>query len=102
MIQKPYRCGGVVNGTSLLRQGFCAWLRDGCGREYCRGDAMVCSVNTRAVGNLAIASVLTIFLGACGGGMSLPSFSSSSPEPQEAAVAPEMPASIRSDEIVGR
>ena len=63
---------------------------------------MVRSVNTRAVGNLAIASALTIFLGACGGGMSLPSFSSAPSAPQEPAVAPEMPASIRADEIVGR
>jgi hypothetical protein len=56
----------------------------------------------RNVANLAIASALTIFLGACSS-MSLPSLSSSSsPEPAEPGVAPEMPASIRSDEIVGR
>ena len=63
---------------------------------------MVWSRNARAVGNLGIASALTIFLGACSS-MSLPSLSSSSaPEPAESAVAPEMPANIRSDEIVGR
>jgi hypothetical protein len=60
------------------------------------------SLNARAAGNLGIASVLTIFLAACGGGMSLPSFSSSPSEPAEAPAAPEMPATIRSDEIVGR
>ena len=65
-----------------------------------RGNAMVRSRNARAVANLGIASALTVFLGACGS-MSLPSFSSSpsvAPEP----VAPEVPASIRPDEIVGR
>jgi hypothetical protein len=63
---------------------------------------MVRSSNARAVGNLAIASALTIFLGACGS-MSLPSLSSSSPEPApEPGVAPEIPATIRAAEIVGR
>jgi hypothetical protein len=64
-----------------------------------RGNAMVRSRKTRAVANLGIASALTIFLGACGS-MSLPSFSSSpsvAPEP-----VPEVPATIRPDEIVGR
>jgi len=57
--------------------------------------------NARTVARLAAASALTIFLGACGS-MSLPSLSSNtSPEP-EPGVAPEMPASIRADEIVGR
>jgi hypothetical protein len=64
---------------------------------------MVRSFSARTVANLGIASALTIFLGACGS-MSLPSLSSSSapetaPEP---GVAPEMPATIRADEIVGR
>ena len=63
---------------------------------------MISSGNARTVARLATATALTIFLGACGGGMSLPSFSSSSPEPVEPGVAPEMPASIRADEIVGR
>ncbi len=61
---------------------------------------MVRSRNARAVANLGIACALTILLGACGS-MSLPSFSSSpsvAPEP----VAPEVPATIRPDEIVGR
>lgn len=64
---------------------------------------MISSGNARTVARLAAASALTVFLGACGGGMSLPSFSSSSSEPApEPGVAPEMPASIRADEIVGR
>src|SRR5229473_1361088 len=87
--------------TSLLRQQFYAWLRDGCGHEFARGKAMVRSVNARAVANLGIASVLTIFLGACGS-MNLPSFSSSPAVAPEPGVAPEMPATIRADEIVGR
>ena len=78
----------------------------GCGTgaaaNFARGKAMVRSLNARAVANLGIASALTIFLGACGGGMSLPSFSSAPSAPPEPAVAPEMPASIRADEIVGR
>jgi len=63
---------------------------------------MIGSGNARKIANLAIASVLTIFLAGCSS-MSLPSLSSSSsPEPIEPGVAPEMPASIRGDEIVGR
>jgi hypothetical protein len=64
---------------------------------------MVRSLSARTIANLGIASALTMLLGACGS-MSLPSLSSSStpaaaPEP---GVAPEMPATIRADEIVGR
>jgi hypothetical protein len=62
---------------------------------------MVRSLNVRAIGNLGIASALTIFLGACGS-MNLPSFSSSPTPAPEPGVAPEMPATIRPDEIVGR
>jgi hypothetical protein len=63
---------------------------------------MVRSRSVRGVANLGIASALTIFLGACGS-MSLPSFSSSTPTAApEPGVAPEMPATIRPDEIVGR
>jgi hypothetical protein len=62
---------------------------------------MVWLRNARAVGNLGIASVLTIFLGACGS-MSLPSLSSSPSVAPEPGVAPEVPATIRPDEIVGR
>jgi len=86
----------------LLRQAFYDWLLDGSGQEIARGNAMIGSENARNVANLAIASALTIFLAGCSS-FSLPSLSSSSsPEPVEPGVAPEMPASIRADEIVGR
>ena len=59
--------------------------------------------NARVVANLVIVSALAMFLGACSS-MSLPSFSSSSPapEPTDPGGGPEMPATIRADEIVGR
>ena len=62
---------------------------------------MISSRNARTVANLAIASALTIFLGACSS-MSLPSLSSNPAPDAEPGVAPEMPATIRADEIVGR
>ena len=61
---------------------------------------MIRSCNARTFANLGIASALAILLGACSS-MSLPSFSSS-PSKQEPGVAPEMPATLRADEIVGR
>jgi hypothetical protein len=48
-----------------------------------------------------MASALAVLLGACSS-MSLPSFSSSPSAAPEAAPAPEMPATIRADEIVGK
>ena len=64
---------------------------------------MVRSGSVRTVTNLGIASALTLFLAACNG-ISMPSFQSNNPPPppQEPGVAPEMPATIRPDEIVGR
>ena len=62
---------------------------------------MISSRNARTVANLAIASALTILLAACSS-MSLPSMSSSPPPDAEPGVVPEMPATIRADEIVGR
>jgi hypothetical protein len=63
---------------------------------------MVDSRGMRTAANLGIVSVMAVFLGACSS-MSLPSFSSSSPTAApEPAPAPEMPASIRPDEIVGK
>jgi len=86
----------------LLWQVFYDWLLDGSGQEFAWGNAMIGSGSARNVANLAIASALTIFLAGCSS-FSLPSLSpSSSPEPSEPGVAPEMPASIRADEIVGR
>ena len=61
---------------------------------------MIRSCNARMFANLGIASALAILLGACGS-MNLPSFSSS-PSEREPGVAPEMPATLRADEIVGR
>jgi hypothetical protein len=84
----------------LLRQRFCAWLRD---ERYYElfGGFMVRSFSARSVANLGIALALTLFLGACGS-FSLPSLSSSStPEPEPGA-GPEVPATIRADELVGR
>ena len=62
---------------------------------------MISSRNARTVANLAIASALTVLLAACSS-MSLPSMSSNTGPDAEPGVAPEMPATIRSDEIVGR
>ena len=63
---------------------------------------MVGFCNTRTVANLAAASALAIVLGACSS-MSLPSLSSSTPTAEpEPGIAPDMPATIRADEIVGR
>jgi hypothetical protein len=62
---------------------------------------MVRSRNARGVANLGIASALAMFLGACGS-YSLPSLSSSPSTAPEPGVVPEMPATIRPDEIVGR
>ena len=63
---------------------------------------MIGSAGVRTAANLGIAAMLALFLGACSS-MSLPSFSSPSPSAApEAAPVPEMPATIRPDEIVGK
>jgi hypothetical protein len=63
---------------------------------------MVTSRMTRAFMNLGGVLVLTLGLGACGGmNLSMPSFGSN-PAPPELPPAVELPASIRSEEIVGR
>lgn len=56
---------------------------------------MIRSRSARTLANPGIAAALTIFLGAC-------SSTGLSPGPAPEATAPEMPASIRPDEIVGR
>jgi len=62
---------------------------------------MIRSLNARLVARFAAVSALTITLGACSS-TNLPSLSSN-PEPGPGpGLAPEMPASIRPDEIVGR
>jgi hypothetical protein len=65
---------------------------------------MLSSRSARIAANLSIASALTLFLGACGGGgFSLPSLSSSNSSAAfEPGVAPEVPATIRADELVGK
>jgi hypothetical protein len=55
---------------------------------------------TRTIASLAVISALTIALGGCGS-MSLPSLGSSTPAP-EPGVGPEVPATIRADELVGK
>ena len=63
---------------------------------------MVTSRMARSFGTLGGVLVLTLGLGACGGmNLSMPSFGSN-PPPAEPLPAPELPASIRSEEIVGR
>ena len=97
----------------MLGQGFCAWLKNWlrnrswtfrrenatCG--FALGENMIGSRKARTAANLGIASALAIFLGACSS-MSLPSFSSSPSSAPEPAPVPEMPATIRADEIVGK
>ncbi len=57
---------------------------------------MIRSVSARTVANLGAAAAIALLLAACGS-MSLSPTAPAAPEP-----APEMPASIRADEIVGR
>ena len=62
---------------------------------------MIRSRNARTVANLAIASALTIFLGAVQQHAAVVVVQSGARH-AEPGVAPEMPATIRADEIVGR
>jgi hypothetical protein len=63
-------------------------------------------VHVRAIANIVTVAALSGCLGACGGGGGFGGFSGfgGSPQPavQEPAVAPEIPSTIRADEIVGR
>ncbi len=96
--KSEYRCNllDVIAPVGVLR------LAAGRVRpRICLGENMVGSSGVRAVANLGIASALTILLGACSS-MSLPSFSSSPSVAPEPAPVPEMPATIRADEIVGK
>src|SRR5229473_401942 len=65
----------------------------------CSGDSMLSSATARRMANLGVVSVLTIFLGACSSFSLSSSSPSAAPEP---GVAPDVPATIRPDEIVGR
>lgn len=86
----------------VAKAGF---LRLAAGRvrpQICLGENMVVSRGVRTAANFGIVSLLAVFLGACSS-MSLPSFSSSSPTAApEPPPVPEMPATIRPDEIVGK
>jgi hypothetical protein len=59
---------------------------------------MTSSCSVRAIANLGIASALTLFLGACGSFSLTPS----SPSTPEIAAEPEIPATIRADDLVGK
>jgi hypothetical protein len=87
----------IIAPTAVLRLA-AGWAR----RRIVQGNLMVRSFSARSAANLGIALALTLFLGACGS-FSLPSLSSSSSTPEpEPGTGPEMPATIRADEIVGR
>ncbi|MDE2601484.1 MAG: hypothetical protein KGL62_03840 [Bradyrhizobium sp.] len=60
---------------------------------------MIRSRDVRTVANLGVACALTAFLGACGSMSLTGPTPAAAPEP---GVAPEMPATIRADELVGR
>ncbi len=91
------RIWDVVAGSGFLRLAASrARLR------ICLGENMIGSGGVRMAANLGIVSALAVLLGACSS-MSLPPFSSSSPTAApEPAPVPEMPATIRPDEIVGK
>ena len=96
--RKLNRSPSVFRLGSLLQQQFCACLRAVRLKKFNSGDAMIRSRSARTVANLGIVSALAMLLGACGS-MSL---TSSPSAPPEVAIAPEVPATIRPDEIVGR
>ena len=83
----------IIAPTAFLRLA-AGWGRPG----ICSGDSMLSSPAARTTANLGLVFALTIFLGGCGS-FSLSSSPSVAPEP---GVAPDVPATIRSDEIVGR
>jgi hypothetical protein len=79
-----------------------AFLRLAAGRVWpgiCSGESMLSSGTARRMANLGVVSVLTILLAACSSFSLSSSSPSAAPEP---GVAPDVPATIRSDEIVGR
>jgi hypothetical protein len=92
MVTKLIRTIAAMEVLGLALDGF---------GDFGRGMLMGGSKGGRAITNLGIAATLTVFLGACGslGSIGLSSQPTSAPEP---GVAPEMPATIRADEIVGR
>jgi len=86
----------------VAKAGFLRLVAGRVRSQICLGENMIGSGGVRTAANLAIVSLMVVFLGACSS-MSLPSFSSSSPTAApEPPPAPEMPATIRPDEIVGK
>jgi hypothetical protein len=64
---------------------------------------MITTRSTRTMGNLACASFLALFLGACGSYSGFGGFGNSQPSvSQEPPPEREIPATIRADELVGR
>jgi len=93
--RNPIRAPGVVVAPTAVL-GLAA---DGCGQDLVRGIVMVNLGQTRTVTNLSVISALAILLGACSSFSLGSSSPTAAPEP---GVAPEMPATIRSDELVGK
>jgi hypothetical protein len=93
--RNPTRASGVVVAPTAVL-GLAA---DGCGQGLVRGIVMVNLGQTRTVTNLSVISALAILLGACSSFSLGSSSPTAAPEP---GVAPEMPATIRSDELVGK
>jgi hypothetical protein len=70
--------------------------------NFVRGNGMLSLGYARTVARVSFATALAISLGACGS-MSLGNFGSSQPAAApEAGVEPEMPATVRAEELVGK
>jgi hypothetical protein len=95
------RAGFLRLAKELVEESLVDFPAGKCDLRICLGENMIGSRKARTAANFGIASVLAIFLGACSS-MSLPSFSSSPSSAPEPAPVPEMPATIRADEIVGK
>jgi len=79
--RKPNRSAGVISWTSLLRQEFCAWLRDGCGQRFSLGG---CHDQVKQRATVSIWGWLGAGRVSWGvRSMSLPSFSSGPTAPAE-------------------
>ncbi len=64
---------------------------------------MITSRSARTMGNLGIATLMALFLGACGSFNGFSGFGNSEPAaPPEPPPVREIPSTIRSDELVGR
>src|SRR6201988_492766 len=105
MVRKPCRGPRRKSSEDIAPAGVLRLAADGSGRwiEF-GGMPMIRSGNARAVASLAVVSTLAVLLAGCEttnfsgllGGSSAPGAST------EPGVAPEMPATIRADEIARR